>query len=289
MAKDSTVEKKPQLEKPEETEKDMPPVTNEVVNAFKLLSEEATPHAIECYQRLLRVSKMSLSKFRSQFHRRCKNLHILQSNEWIKIEKVGTEKIIKPVSPNTIFDKKIMELTEARDKLNREIEILETAKRELLLMYEEGIKSLVFNDYKEFYAWQAKMCNEAEHSIYAVTDRWMLALVREKEIKDAADRGIDIRVIGRLHDNDPEMVKKLEDRARKLINAGAKIKVVREKVRIRFMVIDEESVFFAIRPPGRLEHKGTWIKHAEFVENFVNEVKYIWEKVATDPPERLFE
>jgi len=264
----------------------IPRVTFEIVGAFNLL--DAPKDVAECYAFILSNPNCPTDQIQAQFHRKTKNLEHLKSYGWVNAEdgKKG-ETIYNVVPPNKILDPLINEKEEQLKKMqyeSRKIEddlmTLTVARKDLLAISKEGFASEVLNNPDEFYKVQGYMCRNAKKSIVAVTDRWMLALYVQRlddSIKAAADNGVEIKIIGRIQADDPKMSKELALRARDLLDAGAKLRVVKERVRIRFMVVDGESVFFAVRPHGGL-HRGSYIRHPDFAKNFVAELDILWEK-----------
>ena len=286
-------EKNP-LEKlePGELKRMIPRVTIEIVGAFKLL--DAPKDVAECYAFILSNPDCPTDQIQAQFHRKTKNLEHLKSYGWVTAEdgKKG-ETIYNVVPPNKILDPHINEKEEQLKKMQHEARKIEddlmtltVARKDLLAISKEGFASEVLNNPEEFYKVQGYMCRNAKKSIVAVTDRWMLALYVQRlddSIKIAADKGVEVKIIGRIHDDDPKMSKELAIRARDLLDAGSKLRVVNERVRIRFMVVDGESVFFAVRPHGGL-HRGSYIRHPDFAKNFVAEHGILWEKGAEPGP-----
>ncbi|NHI92181.1 MAG: hypothetical protein EAX96_06725 [Candidatus Lokiarchaeota archaeon] len=278
---------------PGELKRIVPRVTYEIVGAFNLLN--APKDVAEFYSFILSNPNCSTDQIQSQFHRKTKNLEFLKSYGWIKSSK-GTEgeTLYNVVPPNTILDPLIDEKEVQLKKLQKEVKKLEDdvmtlnlARRDLLALSKEGFASEVLNTPDDFYRVQGYMCRNAKKNIIAVTDRWLLALYIQQldnSIKIAAENGVDIRILGRIEDEDPSMCRELAIRARDLLDAGAKVRVLNEKVRIRFMVIDEESVFFAVRPPKSL-HRGSYIRHPDFAKNFVDEMEILWEKA--EKPDEL--
>jgi sugar-specific transcriptional regulator TrmB len=164
---------------------------------------------------------------------------------------------------------------------------LRTAEAELKVIQDKGLSNQVFNDPERFYSWEKEKIRNARKSVLAVTDRWMLVLMRAKDdIQYAVSKGVTVRVLGRIEEpGDNDMSRKLEQRAQSLMEAGAEIRILKGKIRIRFLVIDGEQVFFAVRKPGSL-HSGTWILSPDFAKNFVDEHEEIWSKA--EEPEGKF-
>ncbi|MFX1297334.1 MAG: TrmB family transcriptional regulator [Promethearchaeota archaeon] len=258
-------------------------ISEKIIEAFKLLG--ANRHIAECYSFLLSNSECTLDQIQAQFHRKIKNLEFLLEKDWVIEEKGRYGLIYRPIPPEALLGDRIGNLAKEHKRLDEDLNILRTANAELKVMYEKGITNYVLNTPAEFYSWQSEMCRTAKKSILALTDRWMLALVRKDDIREAVKRGIEVRVLGRITDPDPDMGKELEKRALELLKTGAKIKILKDTVRIRFMLIDEISVFFAIRKKGE-KHKGIWIKSPDFAINFVDEMNLIW-KDAYNPEEKL--
>ena len=280
---------------PGELARRIPRVTYEVVGAFNLLN--APKDVVECFAFILSNPNSSTDQIQAQFHRKTKNVEDLKARGWIQASKGPEgETVYNVIPPNKILDPLIDEKEEHLKKLQIDVKKLEDevmtlnlARRDLLAMSKEGFASEVLNTPEDFYRVQGYMCRNAKKNIIAVTDRWMLALYIQQldnSIKIAAEKGIDVKILGRIQDEDPLMCRELAIRARDLLDAGAKVRLLSDKVRIRFMVIDEESVFFAVRPPKSL-HRGSYIRHPDFAKNFVAEMKILWEKA--EKPDELID
>ncbi len=252
-------------------------ISERIVDAFKILG--ANRHVAELYCFMLSKNKCTLNQIRAQFHRKIKNLQKLLDNKWAVEIRSGGELIYEPMPPETLISDKARDFEKEYNRLSDNLNTLRTAESELKVIQDKGLSNQVFNDPERFYQWQKEKIRNAKKSVLAVTDRWMLVLMRAKEdIQYAVTKGAVVRVLGRIvEEGDPEMSRKLESRARELMEAGAEIKILTGKVRIRFMVIDEEQVFFAVRKEGGL-HKGTWILSPDFAKNFVEEHEEIWSK-----------
>ncbi|MHA1132063.1 MAG: TrmB family transcriptional regulator [Candidatus Helarchaeota archaeon] len=258
-------------------------ISENIIDAFKLLGTNR--HVAECYTFLLVNNDCTLDQIQAQFHRKMKNLEILLEKGWVKEEPSKAGIVYRSIPPDAVLGNRIKGLASQYKQLEGQLNVLRTARVELKVMYEKGITNIVLNTPDEFYGWQSEMCDKAKKSICAVTDRWMLALLRKNELANAIRRGVKVRVLGRIKDPDSEMVTELKRRANELMEIGVKIRLLKEVVRIRFMLIDEESIFFAIRKHGE-KHKGTWIKSPDFVRNFVEEMNVLW-KNSDNPEDQL--
>ena len=260
-------------------------ISERIVDAFKLLGENR--HVAELYCYILAKNKCTLNEIQAQFHRKIKNLQKLLNNRWIKEIRGQGSLYYEPMPPESLLSDQIRDIEIDYRKLSENLNTLRTAEAELKVIQDKGLSNRVFNNPERFYEWQKEKIRGAKKSVLAVTDRWMLVLMRAKEdIQYAVSKGVTVRVLGRIHEEgDPEMSRKLEARAQDLMDTGAEIRLLSGKIRIRFLVIDGEQVFFAVRKPGEL-HKGTWILSPDFAKNFVEEHTEIWNK--SEPPEGKF-
>ncbi|HUX99561.1 MAG TPA: hypothetical protein VMV49_08415 [Candidatus Deferrimicrobium sp.] len=237
-------------------------ISEPIIKAFNLLG--ANEYVVRFYTYLVSTGPCTLEEIPIPFNRKIKSLEFLRSKGWLREDRDVRGKIYVPKDPQLILDEIIS------DK-QAEINVFGSAKQEFEFISKKD-RVLALNTPDEFYNWQSKLCRNAKHSILAVTDRWKLAWLRCDDIREAVkERNIIVRVVGRVFNEETA------SRAQDLINAGAQIRDA-EKVIIRFMVIDEESVFFAIRDPAQPEfHIGAWIKNAAFAENLVKEMNVQWD------------
>ncbi len=260
-------------------------ISERIIDAFKLLG--ANRHVAELYCFILAKNKCTLDEVRAQFHRKIKNLQKLLDNKWAREIRGHGAPVYEPMPPETLLSDLVRKYELDYNKLSENLNTLRTAEAELKVIQDKGLSNQVFNDPERFYSWEKEKIRNAKKTVLAVTDRWMLVLMRAKDdIQYAVSKGVSVRVLGRIHEpNDNDMSRTLEQRAQSLIEAGADIRILKGKIRIRFLVIDEEQVFFAVRKPGGL-HKGTWILSPDFAKNFVEEHEEIWNKA--EEPEGKF-
>lgn len=258
-------------------------ISVKIIDAFKFLG--ANQHIAECYAFLLTNSGCTLNQVRAQFHRKMKDLEFLLEKGWVNEEKDKDGLIYKPIPPEALLGNIIGKLAKEHKKLDEELNTLRTARAELKVMYDKGISNYVLNTPAEFYGWQKEMCLNAKKTILAATDRWQLALIPKEELSTAARRGVEVRVLGRIRDPNPDLCKELQRRMQELIEIGAQVRIIKENIRIRFMAIDDESIFFAIRKANE-KHKGVWIKSPDFVKSFVEEFNCIWQ-ISDEPDENV--
>lgn len=267
------------------TETETTEISERIIDAFKLLG--ANRHVAELYCFILKKNKCILDEIRAQFHRKIKNLQKLLDNKWVKEIRGHGAPVYEPIPPETLLSDLVRKYEKDYNKLSENLNTLRTAEAELKVIQDKGLSNQVFNDPERFYSWEKEKIRNAKKSVFALTDRWMLVLMRAKDdIQYAVSKGVTVRIMGRIvEEGDPDMSRTLEQRAQQLMEAGAEIRILTGKIRIRFLVIDGEQVFFAVRKAGGL-HKGTWILSKDFAQNFVEEHKEIWSKA--EEPEGKF-
>jgi len=99
----------------------------------------------------------------------------------------------------------------------------------------------------------------------------------KKEIKDALDNGVNVRVIMSVEDS------KSKDVAKNLLDLGAQVKSIPEgNVLARGTLVDQEQVVFVIWvSPGKHEkyvYRPHFSSNSGIIEIFSNNFEYLWEK-----------
>ena len=99
----------------------------------------------------------------------------------------------------------------------------------------------------------------------------------KKEIKDALDNGVNVRVIMSVEDS------KSKDVAKNLLDLGAQVKSILEgNVLARGTLVDQEQVVFVIWvSPGKHEkyvYRPHFSSNSGIIEIFSNNFEYLWEK-----------
>ena len=99
----------------------------------------------------------------------------------------------------------------------------------------------------------------------------------KKEIKDALDNGVNVRVIMSVEDS------KSKDVAKNLLDLGAQVKSILEgNVLARGTLVDQEQVVFVIwASPGKHEkyvYRPHFSSNSGIIEIFSNNFEYLWEK-----------
>ena len=195
-------------------------------------------------------------------------LTFLRSKKWITPQKGG--QTFNAMDPDYILDPEIIKIKTIISKLQLALDDFRN------ISMKDKIIALSTPD--KFYKKQRKMIDQARETIYIITDRWRLGwLHRNPWLAKAVKRGVTVRVTGRIFNE--TTAKRAYDLKKEGIQIG-----VSKSVSIRFMVVDSESVFFAIRDPQNPDfHLGTLMKSAKFAINLFKEAELVWDKV--DKPE----
>lgn len=263
-------------EKPDDEERvvadpvsDSEQISATVYEAFELLG--ANDHVVNFMAYIVSKESSTLEEIPIPFNRRIKSLEYLKSKGWVEESHDRRGKIYKP-NELQFF----LHIDEEINKRQAEIKKFEATKKQFEIISQKDMV-IGLKTHEEFYEWQSRACREARESILAVTDRFKLAWLRRDDIKHAIEaNGVRTKIIGRI------INKETAKRAKDLMKTGAEVGRA-EKVIIRFMVVDEEIVFFAIRDPKNPDfHIGTMMRNKSFAANLVEEMNNEWEK-ATDP------